>query len=246
MFFYQPQNIDIFSQLFSATLKEESQMGMQKIYKNRDIILKPITPITFFLYVLKGQVKIFKKNVNDKEIIVDILDVHHYFGEQFLFQKATNGLIIQAISDSEVFVLPLQLLKKKLITNHQLMIGFLQNSLCKQKYLNIEVARLSVQNTTKRTGCFILKWCYHNKGKKMQLPYRNNALASLLSMRAETFSRALVSLNKKCNIKINKKIIHIDNKNKAASYICQDCPERSACYVYLESIKKSGVFKQPV
>ena len=226
------QKISLFSQASADSLEKLSQMAKWHFYKKGDVILTHQRAKDSLLYVIDGWIKLSKESANGAEIIVDILTQGYYCGELFIFQSDTqDSYMAQAVSDVEVVILPIKSLKQLLVSDQQISLNFLQASLEKQQQLNMTVEHLSIQSAVQRVGCFILRLCsiQHNKDITLHFPYNKSLLASRLGMRIETFSRALSTLSKACNIKVSGEMIYIADLNAVIQYICQHCSKTFPC-----------------
>ncbi|HLD16164.1 MAG TPA: Crp/Fnr family transcriptional regulator [Coxiellaceae bacterium] len=220
------QNIPIFCNVSDITLEEVTQHVKRSLYKKGDIILNTALSKNAFLWVMQGWAKLFKESSKGEEIIIDILTENNYCGEQFIFQSEEMDVYtVQAISDIELFTLPVPLLQKLVSVDHQLALNFLRNTLEKEKELNMEIEHLSIQNASQRIGCFILRLQALNKDHTdwLHLPYDKSLLATRLGMRAETFSRALAKLSKQCDLEIKNESIHMNSVDKLVHYVCEHC-----------------------
>lgn len=225
-------NISLFTKISSASLNDIEKSIDKSFYKRGTIILNPSSVKNTLLFVVRGWVKLFTGTAEGEEVIVDVLNENHFWGEEFIFEKdENNNYSAQAITDVEIFTLPIQLLKRLIKIDHQLSLNFLEYIIQKQKNLNMEVEHLSIQNALQRVGCFILRLCRMKQGKNitLRLPYDKNLLATRLGIRPETFSRILKKLGKECNIKIEDDTLHIKDIDKLVHFVCQQCSKTFPC-----------------
>lgn len=226
------QLISLFSKAASESLEKLSQIAKRHFYKKGTLILNTKEAAHTFLYVMNGWIKVFRESAEGEEVIVDVLTNDHYCGEAFIFHPSLkDSYIAQAISDIEIFTIPMQALKQLVLSDQQISLNFLEASLKKQQELNMEIEHLSIQNAEQRIGCFFLRLCSLEEGKDVSfhLPYDKVLLASRLGMRAETFSRALAKLCERCHIEVKGDFIHIQNRDLLVKYICQHCSKTFPC-----------------
>lgn len=222
-----------FSKISPKNLEIMSSLVKQHFYKKGTLILNYEQSSTTFLYLIKGWVKLFKESSDGKEVIVDILNNDHYCGEQFFFKKEheNDPYKAQSISDVEVFTMSISSLYQLISSDSHLSASLLQDILRKQQHLNMEVEHLSIQNSAQRIGCFILRLSALQDEEKItfRLPFDKGLLASRLSMCPETFSRAFNTLTKECEITMDGNVIHVNNVNSVARYVCEHCTKVFPC-----------------
>ncbi|MCE3237752.1 MAG: hypothetical protein K0R24_733 [Gammaproteobacteria bacterium] len=227
------QNVHLFSRASTISLQRLSYVLKQHSYKKGAVILDHYQSQQTFLYVIQGWVKLFKESSEGEEIILDVLTRNHYCGETFLFKfQEQDAYTAKSISDLEVFTLPMGLLKQVIISDHNLSLNFLKETLQKQNELNISLEHLSIQNAMQRIGCFLLRLRTERdvqKNIRLILPYDKTLLASRLGMRPETFSRALAKLTKQYGIQVNNEFVEIPQPFKLIHYVCQHCSQIFPC-----------------
>lgn len=231
------QQIEPFKQASSASINQLSQSAKRHVYKKNTILLDHCKATHTFLYVTNGWVKLFKESAEGEEIILDVLTKGHYCGDEFLFSaEEADAYSVQAATEVEVITLPLSAVKKLLVFDNGLLLGFLEQALKKQRHMHIETEHLNIQNAAQRIGCFILRLCDQHNGQKMTvtLPYDKLLLASRLGMRGETFSRALKKLSKECNLKVHAQTVEITCRDQLVKYICPHCSKTFPCEIIHE------------
>jgi len=224
--------LSFFSQASLESLEIISRLAKKHSYKKGTLILDYNESATTFLYLITGWIKIFKESSNGKEVIIDILNDHHYCGEQFIFQKYENELYkVQSISDTEIFTISTPSLYQVILSDNLLSMSLLQTTLQKQQHLNMEVEHLSIQNAAQRIGCYILRLCSLQGEQTIafRLPFDKALLASRLGMCPETFSRAFNKFIKECNVTMRGDIIHINSVDTVTRYVCEYCTKVFPC-----------------
>lgn len=227
------ESVNLFYQVSDSSI-DVIRHGIKKhLFKKGTLLIDHFCTKNTFLYVVSGLAKLFKETSEGDEVILDVLSHSQYCGEQFLFQDKDkeDAYAIQALSDLEVLALPLPILRKLVVDDHQMSLNFLQSTLQKQKSLSLEIEHLSSQNAIQRLGCFILKLCdlSDKKSISLKLPYDKAILASRLGMRAETFSRTLHKLSEKCDLRIKGDRLYIDSVEKS-SHACPHCSSPYLCH----------------
>lgn len=221
------QNLSIFKTLQACTLSAIARTSKIYYYKRGTVFYDTHNNCTSpnFYYIVKGWVKLYSVSLEGTEIIKDILTDAQYFNEELLLEAEIEQFRVQAITDIQVMMLPVALLKRLLQRDSQLAINLLKKSLQKQRKLVHEVEHLSIQSAAQRIGCFLLRLCTNNylSNITLQLPYDKSLVAAKLGMCPETFSRALAKLSKQCQIKVNGEMVYIPHVNNLARYVCKQC-----------------------
>lgn len=229
------QQNKLFAKISDRSLQQLMQVAKYGNYQKNNVILTYQESSDNFLYLMTGWLKLFKQSGNGEEI-VDILTNHHYCGEQFILPAdALEGYIVQAISNVELFTIPIRWLRYCIKHDIQLSANFLQASFKKQQHLTMEIEHLSIQNAMQRIGCFLLRLRRFKRQDSLphaitlSLPCDKALLASRLGMRAETFSRALSKLCRQCDITTHGDILCINDITSITHYVCQHCSKKFPC-----------------
>lgn len=223
--------IELFAKLPANVLEQFTKMAKVHYYKKGTEIFNSSASQKFFIYVLKGWVKISRDVVDGSEVILDILNNGHSIGEHFLLETESQPYHAEAISDLELFIIPIDFLRRLVNENHQFTLNLLNLTLQRQQKLTLEMEHLSIQSATQRIGCFLLRLCTIKKmgNTSFRLPYDKSLLASRLGMRAETFSRALAKICQECELKSDDDTLQINAIDKLVHYVCQHCSQTYPC-----------------
>ena len=126
------QSIALFSKASSESLAELSQVAKRHFYKKGTVILNTKEAMQTFVYVMDGWIKLFQDSAEGEEIIMDVLTKDHYCGEAFVFHANPNeSYVAQAISDIEIFTIPIQTLKQVILADQKISLSFLESTLKK-------------------------------------------------------------------------------------------------------------------
>lgn len=220
------QNFIIFRGLEPKTLLVLAEASKINYYKKGTIFYDSFhMERPYFYYITKGWAKLFSVSFEGEEIIKDIVTDTDHFNEDRLFTEDIEPLSAQAISDIQVIMTPIALLREWLGRDKQLALNLLNESLHKQRELTHEIEHLSIQNAAQRIGCFLLRLCNNEESGAItiNLPYDKVLLARRLGMRPETFSRALTKLSQQCHIRVEEACIHIAKTHDLMDYVCRQC-----------------------
>jgi CRP-like cAMP-binding protein len=180
---------------------------------------------TSLFFIINGSVKLYKEDINGLEFIIDIATIKEYFGAGSIAKKIINNKThhtAQAISEIELLIIPTRVIQDLMLQDQRLIINLLNDDIAtKNKYL-CKLERVSTQTTTQRVGNFLLDLCLPSDDFNivLQLPYDKAIIASFISMRPETFSRALSKIISITNIRIENDTIYIPSIQDLIKKVC--------------------------
>ena len=224
-------SIALFQSLPSDVLTKLSQAARLQYFKKGTLLFDETKASHYFIYAIKGWVKLYRTAADGSEVIIDVFNDNQYAGEIFLFEENGRSYCVEAIYDLELMVIPIEQLKLFITEYHSLSLVLLKATLNKQNKLIMEVEHLSIKNAMQRLGCFLLRLCTLQKTEDItiKLPYDKSLLASRLGIRPETFSRALSKLCDEYNIQVNGDVLKFKSIIDLASHVCEHCSKTFPC-----------------
>lgn len=224
-------SIALFHSLSSAVLGELSRVAKLQYYKKGTLVFDSIKSPHYFIYSIKGWVKLCRSAADGSDVIIDLFNDHYYAGEIFLFEENSESYCVEAISDVELLIIPIEQLKLFITKYHAFSLALLKATLHKQNKLTMEVEHLSIKNAMQRLGCFLLRLCTLQKTKDItiKLPYDKSLLASRLGIRPETFSRALAKICQENNIEVHDDVLKFRSISDVVSHVCKHCSKTFPC-----------------
>jgi CRP-like cAMP-binding protein len=224
-------SIALFQSLPASELAALAQSAKLQYYKKGTLIFDEDKASHYFIYAIKGWVKLSRSSADGAEVIIDVFNDNHYAGETFLFEENSNAYCVEAISDLELLMIPIAQFKQFILAYHTLALALLQTTLNKQNKLTMEVEHLSIKNAIQRLGCFLLRLCTLQKTKDitLKLPYDKSLLASRLGIRPETFSRALSKMCDEYGIEVTGDVLKFNSIYDLAGHVCQNCSKTFPC-----------------
>ncbi len=224
-------SIELFQDLPQNVFAKLLQVAKVHYYKKGTLIFDETKASRYFIYSIKGWVKLCRSAADGTEIIIDVFNEKHYAGEIFLFNANSDSYRVEAISDLELLVISIEELNQFIVEHHSLSLALLKAALNKQNRLTMEVEHLSIKNAMQRLGCFLLRLCatQKNEGITIKLPYDKSLLASRLGIRPETFSRALNKVCDEYHIEMEGDILKFKSVNDLASHVCKFCSKTFPC-----------------
>ena len=234
---YLIPSLSLFQSITSNTLKTIISTSKIKSFR-KNTFLNTDHAHSYFAYILKGHVKIFKETVEGKETVLDILAKQHFFGEDLCFEEHPPCPCIQCIDEVDLIIWPTSTVKRLLHEEHQLCLNFLKHKIHKQYHLENNIEHLTTKNAEQRIGNLLLNLveradqtdCSNkaahatnhdfplcsqkNKNSDkivFKLPYDKSLIAAQLNMRPETFTREIQKLCANCDMELKGSTLFIDS-----------------------------------
>lgn len=204
----------LFSHLTSEQLDVMCQYSRTIDLKEGDVLFNYGDTVHNFYFVYDGLVKLYRQSVDGQEKIFELEGTGKIFAEALMFYEQTHYPVsAAAMKKSTVVAISsrkfLNLLK--LSTDTCLLImGDLSKRL--HELIN-EIEHLSLLTGRNRVATYLLDQNLV-KGNEFELDIPKNAIASMLSLQPETFSRLLKELSSGEIIKVKESHISILNGNK--------------------------------
>lgn len=223
--------IPLFQTVPEAVLAKLANVARVQYFKKGTVLFNDTDASHYFIYAIKGWVKLCRTASDGTEVIVDVFNDHQYSGETFIFEEKKTAYFVEAISDLEILIIPNEILKKLVTESHALSLAFLKATLNKHIKLTMEVEHLSVKNAMQRLGCFLLRLCATQKSEDItiKLPYDKSLLASRLGIRPETFSRILSKTCDAYHIQIQGDTLRFKSVHELAHHVCLHCSKAFPC-----------------
>ena len=181
--------------------------------------------------IRKGHVKLFRESEQGNEVVLDILTDGHLFGETAVFNQGLYSYSAETVGDAELIVFPAGFIDALVRDDH----GFCRDMLAYMAARTLdkekEIEARALQEAPQRIGCFLLSLCDRTEGgaAALDLPYEKTVIADRLGMRPETFSRALLKLQKDLKLEIMGAHIIIGDLQAFRDYICANCAHQGLC-----------------
>lgn len=203
----------------TITLKKADQLFLQD------------DPAEWFYFIASGWIKLFRETIEGDEAVLDVLTKGHIFGEAAVFDGGIHTVGAAVAEDAVLVRLPISLLKSAITKNHEVALGMLASISRERRHQSQDIEKLSLQNTSQRIACFLLRMCQANQTKDvaLTLPYDKSLIAARLSMKSETFSRALNKLQKETSISIKGSGVTIPDIGALATFACSHCSQEFPC-----------------
>ena len=228
-------SVRLFKGASSETMQTFANRAIPRFADKGSLLCLPDDDADDFFVIRRGWVKLSRSTLDGQEAVLDILSTNGVFGETALFGDGTYGWTAEAVEDVDMLVLPSSLLKEYIESDPLMAINMIKSMAAVRNRQDGEIERFILQNAPQRVGCFLLKLVPMNAVEgsapcpPIHLPYNKSLLATRLGMTPETFSRALRTLQKNSDIKIQGFTVNIKNLNSLTRYVCQSCSAHFPC-----------------
>lgn len=179
--------------------------------------------ITEYFYIISsGWVQLFRDTLDGQEAFLGLATNSDLIGE-INFEKKLHLFSAKAINETELLLLPYDLLKENIENNGKFALKIIKALNSTVSLLELQLEHVSTMNAAQRVGCFILRLTNNQQTKiKITLPYDKTLVASYLGMKRETFSRALNDL-KSVGVTVEGHIISVNNIQDLINFSCVSC-----------------------
>jgi CRP-like cAMP-binding protein len=193
------------------------------IYKRKRILFLHGEENQCLYIVIDGWIKLYSETFDGQEAILGFATTGDVIGETN-FAKRKHFYTAQTINESKLIKIPCQKFKELIETNGRMalkLISVLNSSVNKYRIL---LEHNTTMKAAQRIGCFILKLSKekNNKNLCIKLPFDKMLIASYLSMKRETFSRALQEL-KRIGTKVKGNSVYISEIDQLIHFCCSSC-----------------------
>lgn len=209
--------VPIFSELHDEILSKIEEAGIIRNYKKDTIILNEFYEGTGLYIIIDGSVKVTENDIEGREIILQLLSQHDYFGEMSLIDGKKPSANVVAMDDCTMFFLSREEFMKLMQAYPEITVALLEELTRRLRFAGIRIKSLSVLNSEGKIASAILQIA-ENSGRIKQgsvevvLPYQHD-IASMAGTSRETVSRAIHSLEKKGLIEFDGSKVRIPDYN---------------------------------
>ncbi|MFK5894869.1 MAG: Crp/Fnr family transcriptional regulator [Pseudomonadota bacterium] len=207
--------------IFDAKALENLDKMTTQVNLDTDMVLfQQGQDFKYFYYVISGIMKLSSVSEEGSENVIEIMQKGNFFGESLMFiSKPQYPVQAVAITQTSLIAIDaakyLKLIKQSENGAFHLLADFSRriHQLVKQ------IDDLSFHSTKSRVAAYILRCCDMHSALVFSLDIPKNTIASRLSMKPETFSRALHFFEELGIISINKRTIEVYQKDKLVEFI---------------------------
>ena len=204
----------LFSRLDNDQLDSLCRHSRMIELKEGGILFNHGDPVHYFYFVHEGLIKLYRESPNGQEKIFELERTGHLFAEALMFQELTTYPVsASAMKDSTIIAINtrhfLSSLKKSADTGLLIMAALSRRI---HELIN-EVDKLSTLSGRNRVATYFLDQSM-TRGLEFKLEIPKNAIASMLSLQPETFSRLIKELCNQNAIHVKDNLITVIDLNK--------------------------------
>lgn len=199
------EEIPLFDGLKPNVLKTISEHVSIKKYKRNQVIIQEGGENEHFYIIKKGEVKVYRKNKFNQDVVLALLQEGDFFGELSIFDENTASANVVTIQPSELLCIHDRQLLRMMktiprIANHMFYYMTQRIRSCDE---NIE--NLNCPNSFDRVGSVLVRLAEKTGYRKKcsviinKIPFQNN-IASLAGTSRETVSRAFTQFEENAYI----------------------------------------------
>lgn len=193
-------------------------LQLEKVYKysqvtNLDegqILFSQSEKVRAFYMVLSGKIKLFRMSADGQEKIIEIVNKGEVFAEALMFTDQTDYPVSSAaLSKTEVLCINSEQFKNMLWDSTDTCLLLLGDMSFRLRKLISEIDKLTLHSGTCRVASYLIQEMPEGK-KEFKLEIPKNIIAARLSIKPETFSRIIKTLNNQGILSLdgNSVIVH--------------------------------------
>lgn len=201
------RRVPIFLPLSGEEMSEVQRLIVQREYKKGEFIIHPLKIMQCLFIINRGKVKVLRPNSDGKEQILYVLTTGEFFGEQALFGRISEDIIVEALEDTGICTISkaqFQALLQKMPHIALKMMEVLALRLSKMEEL---VESLGINSVEQRVWDLLEEYAVKfgkmtEQGTLIQLPLSREEMANHLGITRETISRKLAKFQDEGKIKL--------------------------------------------
>jgi CRP/FNR family transcriptional regulator, polysaccharide utilization system transcription regulator len=211
---------DIYKALQQTDPSNDNIESLHVYHKRHEIICKQGANVTHAIYLVEGTAKLYIEGLNNRNIILYIMQPHSYIGLLSFFETPKYYYSVMALEDSLTCMIDLEIVKQLYVKNHDLLINLNLAFGKSVKSIMNKIISLSQKQIRGRVAESLIYMAdiYRNDTFKMHLTRKE--LGELSGISEENAVRILSEFNNEKMIKVCGREIEILDK-KLLLKICE-------------------------
>jgi CRP/FNR family transcriptional regulator, dissimilatory nitrate respiration regulator len=200
----------LFSKLTDLQLDRVYQFSQIVHLDEGQILFNQSEKVKAFYMVLSGKIKLFRMSADGQEKIIEIVKAGEVFAEALMFTDQTDYPVSSAaLVETEVLSINSVKFKNMLWDSTDTCLLLLGDMSLRLRRLISEIDNLTLHSGTCRVASYLIQEMPEGQ-KEFKLEIPKNIIAARLSIKPETFSRIIKSLNNQGILSIdgNSVIVH--------------------------------------
>jgi CRP-like cAMP-binding protein len=202
-------NSPLLSALNDEQLKNMSSHIVTTKLQEDEVLFNQGDEYHSFYLVVRGLVKLFRISASGQEKIIELEGAGETFAEALMFNEQPNyPVTAKAMQPSVLFKINAKYFRSFLLKSPQACMSVMADLSYRLHTLIKEIDNLSLLTGNNRLSMYLLDQAL-TKGKDFHLEIPKNVVASILSLKPETFSRLLKDLSTRKIIKVKGNLIQV-------------------------------------
>lgn len=202
-------NSPLFSALNHDQLKDISSHIVTIELQEGEVLFNQGDEYHSFYLVVSGLMKLFRHSATGQEKIIELEGAGETFAEALMFNEQPNyPVTAKAMQPSVLLKINAKYFRSFLLKSPQTCMSVMADLSYRLHTLLNEIDNLSLLTGKNRTAMYILDQAL-TKGNEFHLEIPKNVIASMLSLKPETFSRLLKDFSTREIIKVEDNLIRV-------------------------------------
>lgn len=205
------RKVPLFSGLSDETIDLLTADAFDRSYKRGTLLFSQGEPADRFYVIIDGWVKLFRDSPDGNECLVGLFTSGESFAEAAMFDQLGFPVNAVVADNARLLVFPADRFLRKLRENHELALNLLANLSGMLRYFIQQLDQITNQPTYRRLAAFLVSLCPGDaRSATVSLPCDKLLIAGRLSMKPESFSRAMARL-RELGVRCEGNHVQIDN-----------------------------------
>lgn len=206
------QIIPLFSNLSSAQLQSIGAHAAMRVYEKGDVIVQQGEVAQSLHVLVAGQVKVYMRNEENREVIINTLSAGEFFGELPMFDQEPRSASVAAIERCHVQTLSYAKFQKILDASPDIARRIMEALAARLRHADRQISTLALLNISGRVSRTLLELAIMSNGQRVVgEPFTQKDLAGMIGASREMVNRTLRDLMDQGYISIGRKSITILN-----------------------------------
>ena len=193
------QKTPLFQGMKPPLIQELVAHCRQKSYTKGQQLFEAGDKADSFFIIMTGWVKLFRVSREGEEAVIHVFGPGESFAEAAVFRDQRSYPVnAQATTDITLIEVPRSFFIQKIEEDSNFALRILASISSRQHYLVGQLEQVTTRTAPQRIGAFLLRFCQKTNAKDgtmiVELPYDKSLISTRLSIKPETFSRALAKL----------------------------------------------------
>lgn len=185
-----------------------------------DILFHQGQKFKYFYYVFSGTIKLSSVSEEGHENVIEIMQKDHFFAESLMFiNKPSYPVQASALSKTSVIAIDAKKYRALVSQSESAAFQLLGDFSKRIHQLVKQIDDISFRSTKARVAAYVLRCSDMHSALSFSLDIPKNTIASRLSMKPETFSRALHFFDQQGIITVEKRSITVHQKEQLVEFI---------------------------